>query len=468
MQTILLWLFYLSSFYAFIPGILTRIFGFRVFRRGSGENEFALTFDDGPDPHYTPKLLDLLRRYDMKATFFVVGSHAEQHPEVVRRIHEEGHLIGIHNYVHKSNWLMRPVTVRRQVQRTDDIIFSITGERTTYYRPPWGIVNLFDFAKNTGCRIILWSSMFYDWRSKIGADRLTQRMLSKLRDGEVMLLHDCGTTMGANPDAPEQMLIALERVLKVAKEKGMRSIRIDRMLEKEGKAKAKKLSPAKRMLVSAWLLWEKAFHALFTLRTVTPSDPMLHFRVRPYRGQPVMLEDGSRIEKGDKIVELHFDNKKLFELGSRSRSEMQLAIQMIRAVQKDLPTLADMVLERPELQGSKGLYGVTMISRGPEQFGFQILDLPSGWFASSTRIYLKLLLSVIHPKGKSRLKDGTQAMEPKMLYMPVEVLIERYASKKRPSSAVAAIADEAHEHDEMSELTAMAGASSKGITAVPR
>ena len=134
-------------FYAFIPGILTRIFGFRVFRRGTGSNDFALTFDDGPDPLYTPRLLDLLKQYNMKATFFLVGSHAEKHPEVVKRIHSEGHLIGIHNYVHKSNWFMRPVTVRKQVKRTDDIIYSITGERSSYYRPPWGIVNLFDFAK---------------------------------------------------------------------------------------------------------------------------------------------------------------------------------------------------------------------------------------------------------------------------------------------------------------------------------
>ena len=73
----------------------------------------------------------------MKATFFLVGSHAEKHPEVVKRIHCEGHLIGIHNYVHKSNWFMRPVTVRKQVKRTDDIIYSITGERSSYYRPPW-------------------------------------------------------------------------------------------------------------------------------------------------------------------------------------------------------------------------------------------------------------------------------------------------------------------------------------------
>jgi len=430
MQTLLLWLFYLSSFYAFIPGILTRIFGFRVFRRGTGINDFALTFDDGPDPLYTPRLLDLLEQYNMKATFFLVGSHAEKHPDIVKRIHSEGHLIGIHNYIHKSNWFMRPVTVRRQVKRTDEIIYSITGERSHYYRPPWGIVNLFDFAKNTGCRIILWSSMFNDWRSKIGADKLTQRMLAKLNGGEVMLLHDCGTTMGANPDAPEQMLIALERVLKVAEEKGMKSIRIDDMMAKDTKAKAKKLSTIKRMVVSLWLLWEKGFHAVFNLETVSPADPMLHFRKRAYTGKTLVMDDGSRLEKGDQVLELHFDNKKLFEIGSRSRSEMQLAIKMIRAVQKDLPTLANMVLDRPEFQNIKGLYGVTMISRGPEQFGFHVMDLPKGLFASSTRVYLKLLLSVIHPKGQARLKEGSEIMEPKMLLMPVDVLLGRYAEKK--------------------------------------
>lgn len=177
MQTLLLWLFYISSFYAFIPGMISRIFGYRVFRKGTGLNEFALTFDDGPDPRFTPLLLDLLKKYDAKATFFVVGSNAERYPELIRRIHAEGHLIGIHNYVHKTNWLMRPATVRRQIQRTNDIIYNIIGERSTYYRPPWGIVNLFDISKRRQVEIVLWSVMFGDWREKLGAQRLTEKCL---------------------------------------------------------------------------------------------------------------------------------------------------------------------------------------------------------------------------------------------------------------------------------------------------
>lgn len=231
METLLLWLFYISTFYAFIPGIISRIFGYRVFRKGKGNREFALTFDDGPDPRYTPQLLDLLKRFNAKATFFVVGANAERHPELIRRIYDEGHLIGIHNYVHKTNWLMRPATVRRQIERTSDIIYDITGERSTYYRPPWGIVNLFDFSKRRHVQIVLWSAMFGDWREHQGSERLAKKMLSRLNPGEVMLLHDSGTTLGADPEAPKNMLIALEQTLVEAGKRGLRSIRIDDMIK---------------------------------------------------------------------------------------------------------------------------------------------------------------------------------------------------------------------------------------------
>ncbi|MDR0266829.1 polysaccharide deacetylase family protein [Paenibacillus sp.] len=429
MQTLLLWLFYISTFYAFIPGLITRIFGFRVFRKGSSENEYALTFDDGPDAQYTPKLLDLLKKYDAKATFFLVGSHAEQNPEVVKRMYDEGHLIGIHNYEHKSNWLMRPATVTKQIMKTDKIIHSITGERTLYYRPPWGIVNLFDLKKRGGSRfkIILWSAMFGDWREKIGADRLTERIMSKLQPGEVLLLHDCGTTAGANPDAPQQMLIALERVLQEAEQRGLKSIRIDDMIKAKENAPEKKLSRSKLIVVKLWLLWESVFRKMFRIKTVNPLDPMLHYRVRKYSGQSIELENGTMLQKGDKIVELHLDNEKLFRFGIRSRSTVHLAIQMIRSMEKEFPTLAQQIIENPAARDAKALYGVTMVNRGPEKFGFQIIDLKEGLFLTSSRIYLKFLLSVIHPSGQSRLKDHAQQLVPKMILMPMGYFIERYA-----------------------------------------
>lgn len=465
METLLLWLFYISTLYAFIPGLITRIFGFRVFKHGISQKEFALTFDDGPDPKYTPQLLDLLKRHGAKGTFFLVGSNAEKYPELIKRIHEEGHLIGTHNYVHKTNWLMGPAAVKKQIQKTNKIIFDVTGVHSTYYRPPWGIVNLFDFANRGNTQIVLWSAMFGDWRLKVGAERLTKRMMKKLRGGEVFLLHDCGATLGANVGAPAEMLTALERVLTEADRRGLRSIRIDELIQvteearRKGKPaeaaapKAKGRAPAKvswlkRSIVALWLLWEKIFHVVFQLKTPNPEDPIFHFRIRPYHGEPVAMNDGKALKPGDQVMELHFDNKKLYEIGTRSRTTVQLAIQMIRGVEKTLPLLAKYVIDHPELSEVKALYGVSMINRGPEQFGFIITDLPRGWFASSTKIYLKLLMSVIHPAGTSRLKEQPQELVPKMIVMPMDVLLERFAdsgSHRRPNAAeeTAAVEEEA-------------------------
>ncbi|CAM4355286.1 polysaccharide deacetylase family protein [Paenibacillus xylanexedens] len=449
LQSILLWLLYLSSFYAFIPSLISRFFGFRVFRRGKSDTQFALTFDDGPDPHYTPRLLDLLRQYQAKATFFVVGEHAASHPELIQRIHDEGHLIGIHNYIHKTNWLMRPRTVRDQIQRTGQIIHEVTGVKTCYYRPPWGIMNLFDFFSKKERKIVLWSSMFEDWRSRVGAQRLTERMLKELRGGEVMLLHDRGTTLGADAHAPEQMLQALEVVLQEAERLGLQSVRVDTLMggitvsESQNKNQPQTtLKLWKRLVVALWLGWEKLFHWVYHLRTASPEDPMLHFRSRVYHGARMEMSDGHVIQNGDPVIELHFDNQKLFELGVTSRSSMHLAIRMIRTMEQQLPDLARMVALEPELRSAKAIYGVSMINRGPEKFGFTIQDLPPGPFSAASKVYLKLLLSVIHPAGTKRLKQRTEQLVPKMIAMPLDVLLERYGQH---TTQVAATVEESRD-----------------------
>lgn len=429
METLLLWLFYISSLYAFIPGLITRLFGFRVFKKGLTRNEFSLTFDDGPDPEYTPQLLDLLKRYGAKATFFVVGSNAEKNPDIIYRMHHEGHLIGTHNYVHKTNWLMGPAAVKKQIEKTKKIIYDITGATTHYYRPPWGIVNLFDFTNRNNTQIVLWSGIFNDWRVRIGADRLTERMMKKLRGGQVFLLHDCGATLGANNGAPREMLIALERILKEAEKRQLRSIRIDEMIQETERIKQSrrtKVSWSKRCIVALWLLWEKLFHFMFHLQTTNKEDPIFHFRFRPYHGKDVTMDNGEVLTDGDRILELHFDNKKLFEIGSRSKSPVQLALKMIRGVEQTLPEIASYINSHPDAQDVKALYGVSMINRGPEQFGFTVTDLPKGLFAASTTMYLKFLLRIIHPSGQSRIKQSQHKMVPKLMVMSMDTLLDKY------------------------------------------
>jgi peptidoglycan-N-acetylglucosamine deacetylase len=426
MENFLLWGFYFLTFYAFLPGLVSRTFGFRVFKRGRAKHEIALTFDDGPDPVYTPLLLDLLKRYDAKATFFVVGIHAERHPEILKRMHDEGHVIGIHNYVHKSNWFMRPRTVKKQIHRTSEIIRRATGAGTAYYRPPWGIVNLFDFSNMGYLQIILWSALFGDWRKRVGAERLQKRMMKKLRPGEVLLLHDCGDTFGADQEAPANMLAALEPFLAAGQAKGYKFVHIADMIAlTDGVKRAKpSIGVVKRIMVACWMGWERLFQVLFRVKEVA-EDCIFHYRIVPYNGKTLELSDGRSIVAKDRVVEIHLDNKILLKLMTESRSMMQLAVMLIRETKKGMPQLARKLESDETARPAKGIYAVSMINRGVEQFGFDVLPIPKGLFDTSTRIYLKLLLRVLNPAGKERLNEQRMKLTPSIMAMSMEHFWQR-------------------------------------------
>jgi Predicted xylanase/chitin deacetylase len=422
MLQLLLWAFYFLSFYAFIPALISRVFGFRVFKKGRVTSEIALTFDDGPDPEYTPQLLDLLARYEAKGTFFVVGSHAEKHPELLRRMQDEGHIIGIHNYVHKTNWFMRPKTVRTQIERTQGVIREATGISSAFYRPPWGIVNVFDFMNRTKMQIILWSAIFGDWNVKLGAERLKQKMMRKMRPGEVLLLHDCGRTPGADPTAPANMLIALEAYMEEATKRGLRFVGIAEMMKLT--EKTPKRSAMKKALVGAWLLYEKLYHVVFRLKNVGGDNSVFHYRVIKYHGEPIKLADNGYLKNGNKIVELHFDNKMLSSIALQSSSPLSTGIRLLREMEQALPVLARTLAKDPEVEGVRAIYGVTMIHRGADRLGFQVEPLPDGLFARTTRIYLKILTSVLTNKQRNaRGKAKRDSIKPHMLLMPLEQLL---------------------------------------------
>lgn len=231
--------------YMLIPLAITRIGGIGVTLRGRTGRKIAFTFDDGPDPVYTPRLLDLLKRKGIKATFFVLGSKAERYPEIIKRMHEEGHLIGIHNYKHHPNWLMSPRRIRsRHVIRTADIIERITNERPVFYRPPWGMLNLGDlFGLRKDFRIVLWSVMGHDWVKDPGLEPLKERILNQLEPGAIILLHDSGDTMGAERDAPELMLESLEGILDDARLQGYECLRVDDLLYRRRQPRSLRRNP---------------------------------------------------------------------------------------------------------------------------------------------------------------------------------------------------------------------------------
>jgi peptidoglycan/xylan/chitin deacetylase (PgdA/CDA1 family) len=212
--------------YGIVPTIVIRKKRFRIYCEGASVNNIALTFDDGPDPYYTPKLLDLLKKHQVKATFFVVGHKAKQYPDIVRRMHEEGHEIGVHNYRHISNWLILPPFLEKGLRKSADIIEQIIGKRPIYYRPPWGHFNLFTPLVQKKYITVMWTYILGDWNARLGKMELFRRLQRSMKGGAIIVLHDNGDTLGAHKHAPGQMLEALELLLSEEKAKKMHWVTI--------------------------------------------------------------------------------------------------------------------------------------------------------------------------------------------------------------------------------------------------
>lgn len=169
----------------------------------------AITFDDGPHPVNTPKLLDILAQRNIKATFFLVGQNVKQYPDLVRRILREGHEIGNHTWTHASLSSISDDAVRKELRRSDEALFEIAGYRPHLMRPPYGAINT--RLKNLiysefGYPCILWSVDPQDWR-RPGVSVVVNRLVSGARNGSILLTHDIhAPTIVAVPQALDQLL----------------------------------------------------------------------------------------------------------------------------------------------------------------------------------------------------------------------------------------------------------------------
>lgn len=195
--------------YGPLSTLLLRLLGIGMIKKVPHHKGIALTFDDGPNPQYTVQLLDLLKQYGIRAAFFVVGSKAEQHPEILKRMHAEGHLIGIHHHEHVSNWRLAPWQLKKQLKETDKIIRQVTGEEAKYYRPPYGRFNLFTLLAARKYEVIMWTHILGDWKISNCRKRLLDDLRAVPEDGSIVVLHDCDMNPGADDCAPEYMLQAL-------------------------------------------------------------------------------------------------------------------------------------------------------------------------------------------------------------------------------------------------------------------
>src|SRR5213596_2991832 len=180
----------------------------------AGEHQVAITFDDGPDPRWTPQILDILKAANVKAAFFLVGVNAERYPGLVRRIVNEGHEIGNHTYYHPNLALCWPEHVRLELNATQLLLETITGRATTLFRPPYAAdtspsqlseLTPLQIAQDLNYLVVLENIDPQDW-AKPGSDIILQRVKQQRRDGSIVLLHDAGGNRS-------QTVAALPRIL---------------------------------------------------------------------------------------------------------------------------------------------------------------------------------------------------------------------------------------------------------------
>lgn len=188
---------------------------------GIGEKAIALTFDDGPSD-YTTALLDGLEEYDAKATFFVIGKKVEKYPDIVKRAHDDGHLIGNHSYDHINLLASSLSEIEESITKNADLIESITGERPLFFRAPHGYTTALQLKK-LDTFFVKWSVDSNDWKGK-DADYIYERLMSKAADGRIILMHD----------TKKATVEAVLRAIPELKEQGYEFVRVDELLSRNG------------------------------------------------------------------------------------------------------------------------------------------------------------------------------------------------------------------------------------------
>jgi peptidoglycan/xylan/chitin deacetylase (PgdA/CDA1 family) len=222
----------MKKWYLILPAILLAITGILFVgksRQTAAENAYAadaadavkqiaITFDDGPNPDYTPELLEGLKKRGVKATFFVLGEEVELYPDILKEIYEDGHLIGIHSYQHVDFTEIGDTASLEQINRTQEAIYAVTGEYAGYIRPPYG-----SWRKELDAKVplieVLWSVDPMDWATN-DADTVVQRIESHVEEGSIILLHD----------ASESTVQAAFRTVDLLQEQGYTFVTVETLL----------------------------------------------------------------------------------------------------------------------------------------------------------------------------------------------------------------------------------------------
>lgn len=217
----LLLLILLIAFYAYGSANIRSGFYIPAFCSGNpGSKKIAVTFDDGPDANYTQAILDILKKNQIQATFFCVGKKIPGNEDILKRIVNDGHLIGNHTYSH--SWKLDFSTVSRiknDILQTEDLILKTTGAKTFLFRPPFGVTNphIAKATKKLNYTMTGWGLRTFDTSRK--KEQVIDKIRNNIKDGDIILLHD------NNPEIPA----ILNGIINFVHDKGFRFVRVDKL-----------------------------------------------------------------------------------------------------------------------------------------------------------------------------------------------------------------------------------------------
>lgn len=175
------------------------------------KKKISLTFDDGPHPKYTREVLDILDSYNIKATFFIIGSNAELYPELVKEEMQKGHEIGNHTYNHPNMKKISYEELAKEIKKNEEVLFNLTGKVPTLFRPPCGEISnsVSSIIKDKEYRMVLWSIDTRDW-AHTSKEKIVENVKKNAKSGAIILMHDY---INGENHSPEALKVIIEYLL---------------------------------------------------------------------------------------------------------------------------------------------------------------------------------------------------------------------------------------------------------------
>ena len=200
-----------------MPRFIQRLYPERIWAFPASTNSVYLTFDDGPIPEVTPWVLDELKKYNAKATFFCIGENVKKHPEIFQRILTEGHSVGNHTFNHLNGAKTETLAYIENVERCHEAINSeVKIQNSKLFRPPYGKITSKQakILQQKGFKIVMWDIISYDYDANVSEEKCLQNVLKHIKPGSVVVFHD-------SVKAEKNLRYVLPKVLEFVGEKGL-------------------------------------------------------------------------------------------------------------------------------------------------------------------------------------------------------------------------------------------------------